>query len=198
MVWEEVDCRVTCANRSLTIRLPKRNGEDANDAEAEEGEQDGGKVYFIDGDEFVTDPDEKGDEKVDVDGNLLGGLKFKCHTFVLPQQHSRFRDSLYFFWRNLLTLKLSVTQHEREFLISAGKLGAHLKTRTHKLYGVKVILDGRWVTDNYYRSKCLAEITEKGFKPGDLVGKLPDPPGVSSQSAPSGQQSTTSTSSGIY
>jgi chromatin structure-remodeling complex protein RSC7 len=65
----------------LTIRLPRRDGEDADDAEAEEGEQDGrpfmkigGKVYFIDGDEFVTDPDEKGDEKVDVDGNLLGGV----------------------------------------------------------------------------------------------------------------------------
>lgn len=64
----------------LTIRLPKRDGEEGDEAEAEEGEQDGrpfmrvgGKLYFIEGDEFVTDPDEKGDEKIDVDGNLLGG-----------------------------------------------------------------------------------------------------------------------------
>ncbi|KAG2035568.1 chromatin remodelling complex Rsc7/Swp82 subunit-domain-containing protein [Suillus americanus] len=181
----------------------------------------GGKVYFIDGDEFVTDPDEKGDEKVDADGNLLGGRKFKCHTFVLPQRHpsrqymlaidaaraSGFRDSLYFFRRNPLALKLSATQPEKEFLISAGKLGAHLKTRSvtlvtarsaYKLHGAKMILDGRWVTDDYYESKCLAEITEKGLKPGDLVGELPDPLGASSQTAPSGQQPATSTSSGIY
>ena len=64
----------------LTIRLPKRDGEEGDEAEAEEGEQDGrpfmrvgGKLYFIEGDEFVTEPDEKGDEKVDIDGNLLGG-----------------------------------------------------------------------------------------------------------------------------
>lgn len=139
---------------------------------------------------------------------------------------SGFRDSLYFFRRNPLALKLSATQPEKEFLISAGKLGAHLKTRSvtlvtarsaYKLHGAKMILgmllffaakptqnllflaiDGRWVTDDYYESKCLTEITEKGLKPGDLVGELPDPLGVSSQTAPSGQQPTTSTSSGIY
>jgi chromatin structure-remodeling complex protein RSC7 len=59
-------------------------------------------------------------------------------------------------------------------------------------------IDGRWVTDDYYESKCLAEITEKGLKPGDPVGELPDPLGASSQTVPSGQQPTTSTSSGIY
>ncbi|OAX36900.1 hypothetical protein K503DRAFT_694252 [Rhizopogon vinicolor AM-OR11-026] len=212
----------------LTIRLPKRDGEDGDEAEAEEGEQDGrpfmrvgGKLYFIEGDEFVTDPDEKGDEKIDVDGNLLGGRKFKCHTFVLPQRHpsrqymlaidaaraSGFRDSLYFFRRNPLALKLSATQPEKEFLISAGKLGAHLKTRSvtlvtarsaYKLHGAKMILEGRWVTDDYYESKVLAEITEKGLKPGDPVGELPDPLAASSQSAPLGPQPTSTTASGIY
>jgi chromatin structure-remodeling complex protein RSC7 len=33
-----------------------------------------GKVYIIDGDEFVTDDDPKGDEKIDASGNLLGGM----------------------------------------------------------------------------------------------------------------------------
>jgi hypothetical protein len=33
-----------------------------------------GKIYVIDGDEFVTDDDPKGDEKIDVSGNLLGGM----------------------------------------------------------------------------------------------------------------------------
>jgi chromatin structure-remodeling complex protein RSC7 len=31
------------------------------------------------------------------------------------------------------------------------------------------------VTDDYYEEKVLAEITEKGLKPGDPVGDLPDP-----------------------
>jgi hypothetical protein len=62
---------------------------------------------------------------------------------------SGFRDSLYFFRRNPLALKLSATQPEKEFLISAGKLGAHLKTRSvtlvtarsaYKLHGAKMIL----------------------------------------------------------
>jgi chromatin structure-remodeling complex protein RSC7 len=32
-----------------------------------------GKIYVIDGDEFVTDDDPKGDKKIDQFGNLLGG-----------------------------------------------------------------------------------------------------------------------------
>jgi hypothetical protein len=35
--------------------------------------------------------------------------------------------------------------------------------------------DGRWVVDDYYEDKVLADITEKGLKPGDLVGELADP-----------------------
>jgi chromatin structure-remodeling complex protein RSC7 len=35
--------------------------------------------------------------------------------------------------------------------------------------------DGRWVVDDYFEDKVLAEITEKGLKPGDLVGELADP-----------------------
>lgn len=45
------------------------------------------------------------------------------------------------------------------------------------LYNVPLIsdTDGRWVTDDYYEEKALAEITEKGLKAGELVGDLPDP-----------------------
>ena len=35
--------------------------------------------------------------------------------------------------------------------------------------------DGRWVTDDYYESKGLEDITAKGLQAGDLVGDLPDP-----------------------
>jgi chromatin structure-remodeling complex protein RSC7 len=32
-----------------------------------------GKVYVIEGDEFITEDDPKGDTKIDKNGNLLGG-----------------------------------------------------------------------------------------------------------------------------
>ncbi|XP_006455231.1 hypothetical protein AGABI2DRAFT_194873 [Agaricus bisporus var. bisporus H97] len=156
------------------------------------------KVYIIDGDEFVTDDDPKGDEKIDKWGNLLGGRKFKASTFILPNRHpqrqymlaidaartSGFRDSLYYFRRNPLAFKLNGTQPEKDYLISEGKLGSHLRTRSvtlvtarsvFKLHGSKTIIDGKWVTDDYYEEKVLAEITAKGLKAGDPVGELPDP-----------------------
>lgn len=97
----------------------------------------------------------------------LLGRRFKCSTFILPDRHptrqymlaidaarsSGFRDSLYYFRRNPLALKLSASQKEKEALIQAGKLGAHLKTRSvtlvtarsaYKLHGAKMII-GKWV-----------------------------------------------------
>lgn len=38
-----------------------------------------------------------------------------------------------------------------------------------------ILLDGKWVVDDYYESKVLEEITARGLKAGDLVGELPDP-----------------------
>ena len=39
-----------------------------------------GKVYVIEGDEYVTEDDPKGDTKIDIHGNLLGGQYTKWHT----------------------------------------------------------------------------------------------------------------------
>ncbi|KAI0289947.1 chromatin remodelling complex Rsc7/Swp82 subunit-domain-containing protein, partial [Russula brevipes] len=122
-----------------------------------------GKVYVIEGDEFVTEDDAKGDAKIDKNGNLLGGRRFKAQTFNLPNRHpermymlaidaartSGFRDSLYYFRRNPLAHKLNATQPEKEFLIEIGKLGSHLRTRSvtlitarsaFKLHGSKTLI----------------------------------------------------------
>lgn len=62
---------------------------------------------------------------------------------------SGFRDSLYYFRRNPLALKLNATQPEKEHLIEVGKLGSHLRTRSvtlitalsaYKLHGSKMII----------------------------------------------------------
>ncbi|KAF7440033.1 hypothetical protein PC9H_000374 [Pleurotus ostreatus] len=160
----------------------------------------GDKVYIIEGDEFVTEDDPVGDTKIDKNGRLLGGRQFKGSTFVLPNRHperlymlaidaartSGFRDSLYYFRRNLLAFKLNATQPEKEYLIKEGKLGSHLKTRSvtlitarsaFKLHGSKMILDGKWVVDDYYESKALEDAAARGAKAGDPVGDLTDPQG---------------------
>ncbi|KAF7366713.1 hypothetical protein MSAN_00929400 [Mycena sanguinolenta] len=205
----------------LTIHLPRRPKEDEEEEEAaEDAGTEGeaveekevvaplgggkpfrkiqGKVYVIEGDEFVTDDDPKGDEKIDKWGNLLGGRRFKAATFILPGRHperrymlaidaartSGFRDSLYYFRRNPLAFKQNATQPEKDYLIGQGKLGPHLRTRSvtlitarsaFKLHGSKMIIDGKWVVDDYYEEKSLEEITARGLKAGDPVGELPDP-----------------------
>lgn len=42
----------------------------------------GDKVYVIDGDEFITEDDPKGDEKIDKWGNLLGGMSPLPRTYA--------------------------------------------------------------------------------------------------------------------
>ncbi|KAH0831162.1 chromatin remodelling complex Rsc7/Swp82 subunit-domain-containing protein [Lanmaoa asiatica] len=141
---------------------------------------------------------------------------------------SGFRDSLYYFRRNSLALKLSASQLEKEALIQAGKLGAHLKTRSvtlvtarsaYKLHGAKMIIgecvcsfarsefkcrpssDGRWVTDDYYENRVLADITAKGLSSGDFVGELPDPTATSASNAPAisaPSQTFSGTNQGVY
>jgi hypothetical protein len=101
--------RTIVGGGGLTIRLPKRPEEEEEEEDAEgdpgtEGETEEkekekepvaplgggkpfrkiqGKVYIIEGDEFVTDEDPKGDEKIDKWGNLLGGLSLSFGLCVL-------------------------------------------------------------------------------------------------------------------
>ena len=92
----------------------------------------------------------------------MSDRKFKAQTFQLPNRHpdrmymlaidaartSGFRDSLYYFRRNPLAMKLNATQAEKEYLIEVGKLGSHLRTRSvtmitarsaYKLHGAKMV-----------------------------------------------------------
>ena len=45
------------------------------------------------------------------------------------------------------------------------------------------LTDGRWVVDDYNEEKALAEIMEKGFKPGDLVGDLQETSNIAAEAA---------------
>lgn len=188
----------------VTLRIPRRGadsgGEDGEAGDSRAATDDGDFAetsryrragaasvadgMAIEGDAYVTDDDPKGDEKIDANGNLLGGMfhkfssawdfmrftsynatgrQFKASTFILPGRHperkymlaidaartSGFRDSLYYFRRNLLAYKLGATQTEKDFLIEQGKLGGHLRTRSvtlvtarsaFKLHGAKMLI----------------------------------------------------------
>ncbi|KDQ13820.1 hypothetical protein BOTBODRAFT_361613 [Botryobasidium botryosum FD-172 SS1] len=158
-----------------------------------------GKTYILEDDELLTEEDPKGNTKIDKRGNLLGGRQFKAATFCSPwrpdpdkrymlsidaARTSGFRDSLYYFRRNLTLLKLTLSQAEKEHLIELGRLSTNLKSRSvtmltarsaFKAHGAKMLKEGRWVVDDYYEDRVRDEILAKGLTPGDLVGELPDP-----------------------
>lgn len=61
---------------------------------------------------------------------------------------SGFRDSLYYFRRNLLLVKLTLSQAEKEHLIELGRLSSNLKSRSvtmltarsaYKAHGAKML-----------------------------------------------------------
>ncbi|KAF8579967.1 hypothetical protein K439DRAFT_1358324 [Ramaria rubella] len=157
----------------------------------------GNTVYVLENDELVTEDDPKGDQKIDKDGFLQGSRQFKAQTFVLPHRHptrqymlaieaartSGYKDSLYYFRRNPLMHKLVCTQTEKDELIAAGTIPSHMRTRSvtlvtarsaYKQHGAKMLRDGKWVEDDYYEDKAMADTLAKGLKPGDPVGELTD------------------------
>lgn len=179
--------RLTTRSRRDRDEEPVIEVEYAEDGTERRFRRYGGQIYYIEGDEYVTGDLPEGDEKIDKDGNLLGGTfcgsmrsisqsqrsmlgrQFKAQTFILPSRDpkrkymlaidaarsSGFRDSLYYFRRNQLALKLNATQWEKDYLIEEGKLGSHLRTRSvtmitarsaYKLHGAKMIVSAYTTT----------------------------------------------------
>ena len=105
----------------------------------------------------------------------LLGREFKAATFNIPTRGnserqymlaidaartSGFRDSLYYFRRNLTMVKLTLTQAEKEILIEAGKLSPNLRSRSvtfvtarsaYKLHGAKMI-KGQSISDVSFKA----------------------------------------------
>lgn len=95
--------------------------------------------------------------------STLPGRVFKAETFCSPwranpdkrymlsieaARTSGFRDSLYYFRRNPSVVKLSLSQAEKDHLISLGRLSTNLKSRSvtivtarsaFKLHGAKMV-----------------------------------------------------------
>lgn len=77
-----------------------------------------------------------------------------------------YRDSLYFFRKHPLVYKVNCVQGEKELLIQQGKLHPNLRSRAvtmvtahnlFKLFGAKIIRNGKNVTDDYDEVAALAQ-----------------------------------------
>lgn len=74
----------------------------------------------------------------------------------------------------LITARSAFKLHGSKMIIGTFKI-LPKKIYTQGSLNNQKNIDGRWVTDDYFEDKVLAEITAKGLKAGDPVGELPDP-----------------------
>ncbi|GES85246.1 chromatin remodelling complex Rsc7/Swp82 subunit-domain-containing protein [Rhizophagus clarus] len=135
--------------------------------------------------------DEKGEQKITKDGELLGGRKFKVQVFQLPSRGNTwymlsmdpakllgFRDSYLFFLRNPTLKRIHATDQERDYLITHGFLPSNFRSRaitlvsaraTYKLFGSKIIVGGKRRKDDYYESSIRFnddDLSDKGEASG--------------------------------
>ncbi|CAG8670618.1 11006_t:CDS:2, partial [Racocetra persica] len=118
--------------------------------------------------------DEKGEQKITKDGELLGGRKFKVPVFQLPTRGNTwymcsmdpakvlgFRDSYLFFTKNQSLKRITVTDEERDYLISTGILPTIFRSRPiaivsarsiFKMFGSRIIQNGKRRRDDYFES----------------------------------------------
>lgn len=146
----------------------------------------GGQDYTMLGDELQLPDHPAGEQKIDKNGNLLGNRKYKLSPFtssmrsnphrvyVLSVDAARacgFRDSLSLFRSDLRLIKISLLQQEKEDLIAAGRLNGQLKGRNvtmlgvrniYKIFGAKVVKNGRSIVDDYDEDAVRARFEEAG------------------------------------
>ncbi|PWZ01110.1 hypothetical protein BCV70DRAFT_199478 [Testicularia cyperi] len=153
-----------------------------------------GKVYRLesDGEEVILPSDPDGDGKIDEKGRLQGGRQYKAYHFtsdlrgdpekvymlaIDAARAAGYRDSLYFFRKNPMILKIELLQAEKDKLIEDGRLSGQLKNRNvtmvparnvYKLHGARFLGGGKAVTDDYYE----AEARASGVKEGKTVGGM--------------------------
>ncbi|CAG8438094.1 11239_t:CDS:2 [Acaulospora colombiana] len=118
--------------------------------------------------------DEKGEQKITKDGELLGGRKYRVPVFRLdsrgqtvfmcsmePAKCLGFRDSYLFFSKNPSLKRIAATDQEREWLVANGYLPTNFRNRAitlvsarsiFKLFGHKIVLGGKRRRDDYFES----------------------------------------------
>lgn len=141
-------------------------------------------------DEYITEDDPKGDEKIDRNGNLKGGRDFRVRTFTVtgkgdklymlltePARCLGYRDAYYLFLKHPLLYKFILSSEEKADLVERKILPNLYKSRTiglvtarsiFKEFGPRIIIGGRKVIDDYYEDAA----REVGDAEGELA--VPD------------------------
>jgi hypothetical protein len=142
------------------------------------------------GDEYIPrEIDESGERKVDMMGNLQGGRKYRCKTFLVPNRGQKlfmlatecarvlgYRDSYLLFNKNRSLFKIIASQPEKDDLIAQEILPYSYRSRQiaivtarsmFRQFGSRVIEGGRRVRDDYWESKA----RKQGFTEEDLAGE---------------------------
>ena len=148
-----------------------------------------GNALDVVNDEAVVDDDEEGNEKVDENGNLLGGREYRVRTFTIigrgdrlymlstePARCCGFRDSYLFFTKHPKLYKVLVNEEEKKDLIDRDILPNSYKGRNigvvtarsvFREFGARIIVGGRKVTDDYK--------VQEARDNGEAEGELADP-----------------------
>lgn len=142
------------------------------------------------GDEYIPrEIDQDGETKVSPDGNPLGGRKFRCRTFQVPNRGEKnfmlatecarvlgYRDSYLLFNKNRSLYKIIASQPEKDNLIHQEILPYSYRSRQiaivtarsmFRQFGSRLIENGRRVRDDYWEAKA----KKQGFTEEDLAGE---------------------------
>lgn len=151
-------------------------------------DDDGTRLELRD-DEVMGPLDPKGEQKVDLDGNLKGGRTYRIRTFTCSGRGDRlymlsteparcmgFRDSYLFFQKHKHLYKVIISNDEKHDLIARDILPHSYKGRTIGLvtarsvfreFGARIISGGRNIVDDYFEDKARSS--------GKVEGALADP-----------------------
>jgi chromatin structure-remodeling complex protein RSC7 len=140
-------------------------------------------------DEIVLPDDPEGEEKVDKNGNLLGGREYRVRTFTImnrgkklfmlstePARCCGFRDSYLFFTKHMSLHKVIVEEDEKRDLIDRDVIPHSYKGRAigvvtarsvFREFGARIVVGGKKVIDDYWGQAARDR--------GDVEGEIADP-----------------------
>lgn len=166
-------------------RWANRRGGTARQTQAPVDED--GNTLNVLNDEVELPDDPEGEEKIDKNGELLGGREYRVRTFTLlgrgkrlymlstePARCIGFRDSYLFFQKHKHLYKIIIDDEEKRDLIDRDLIPHSYKGRSigvvtarsvFREFGAKIIIGGRKVTDDY----DAAGARERGDVEGELA-----------------------------
>ncbi|KAJ3166672.1 PHD finger protein 10 [Geranomyces variabilis] len=163
------DKRVSALAQSASTPVGRPRGRPPNSAKSV-GVSAG--VETVEEEDIEHEWDEKGELKINKDGDLLGGREYKCRVFGLPRHPNRkymltvdiaktlqYRDTYIFFLRNQHITRVKGSEEDKAYLEEQGILPGQLRRRPvsvatarsiFRSFGHRIVKRGRAVRDDYW------------------------------------------------